>query len=284
MIGEALRKFDKKALSIFEAFLSGDHENPHRPLYALFRAAVIACLLVFIINALSIGESTFGEWGDFFGGVLNPILTFLTFMGLLFTIVLQQTELRESRKEFQRSANALELQNQAIEKQNFESTFFQMLLLHNQIVNSIDLVKSETGQTTRGRDCFSVFYTRLAKHFRATEEAHPEMTQQELIDLAYKRFWNDTQSELGHYFRYLYNIIRFVKDSDVETTTYIRLLRAQISDQEMLLLFYNCLMPQGAAFKKLVEEFALLDNMPRIKLLEKSHEELLEQSAYRSAD
>ena len=184
MVGDFLRKFDKKALSIFEAFISGDHDNPHRPLYALFRAAVIACLLVFIVNAFSFGKSTFGEWGDFFGGVLNPILTFLTFMGLLFTIVLQQTELRESRKEFERSANALELQNQAIEKQSFESTFFQMLLLHNQIINSIDLVKGRTGQTTRGRDCFSVFYSRLAKYFRATKEAHPEMTQQELIDLA----------------------------------------------------------------------------------------------------
>jgi hypothetical protein len=34
-----------------------------------------------------------GEWGDFFGGVLNPLLTFLTFMGLLITIILQQQEL-----------------------------------------------------------------------------------------------------------------------------------------------------------------------------------------------
>lgn len=63
---------------------------------------------------------------------------------------------------------------------------------------------------------------------------------------------------------------------------YMNLLRAQLSDQELLLLFYNGLSPSGAAFKPLIEEWALLDNMPVIKLLDKSHSSLYENSAFDS--
>ncbi|GEP10257.1 hypothetical protein MGN01_21020 [Methylobacterium gnaphalii] len=40
-----------------------------------------------------------GQVGDFFGGVLNPLLTFLTFIGVLATIFLQREELKETREE-----------------------------------------------------------------------------------------------------------------------------------------------------------------------------------------
>ncbi|ACT58123.1 hypothetical protein [Hirschia baltica] len=61
-----------------------------------------------------------GAFGDFIGGVLNPILTFISFMALIITIILQQRELSDARKEFQRTANALE-------KENIENTFFKLL-------------------------------------------------------------------------------------------------------------------------------------------------------------
>lgn len=53
-------------------------------------------------------EPSCGPFGDFFGGMLNPTLTFLMFMGLLSTINLQQKELSLTRKEYIRTADALE--------------------------------------------------------------------------------------------------------------------------------------------------------------------------------
>lgn len=50
----------------------------------------------------------------------------------------------------------------------------------------------------------------------------------------------------------------------------------------MLLLFYNALSPSGTAFKPLIEEWALLDNMPKIKLLEHQHVNLFEHTAFDS--
>src|SRR5580698_3877219 len=108
-----------------------------------------------------------GPWADFISGTLTPILTLFTFIGVLITVVLQKIALSITQEESKRSAIAQE-------KQNFEATFFQMLSLHNAIVNSIDLVDPETRIRTRGRDCFRVFYTRLNKIYRKRQKRHPD--------------------------------------------------------------------------------------------------------------
>lgn len=270
---------NQKLFRRFARLVSPRNKSSVRSLYRLFQAAVVTVILVLLVNLFAIGKSSFGEWGDFFGGVLNPLLTFLTFMGLLVTIVIQQTELRESRVELKRSADALLEQSESLKKQNFESTFFQMLTIHNGIVNSIDLIKD--GNVTRGRDCFNAFYTRLNKIYRENKaKANGKYGEDSVVSLSYDLFWKDHQTELGHYYRYLYNIVRFIKETNFVDGPYLRLVRAQLSDQELLLLFYNCVSKNGGNFTALVEEFSLLDNLPRIRLLDKSHEAMLKPSAF----
>lgn len=225
-----------------------------------------------------------GPWGDFFGGVLNPVLTFLTFFGVLITIVLQKIELSLTRDELERSANALESQIGAIEKQSFESTFFQMLSLHNNIVNSIDLYNLDTERNTQGRDCFRVFYSRLRRTYHEINKKYTgTRTEDEIIETSYKIFWRDYQLELGHYYRYLYNIIKFIEMGPYRNEHYIKLVRAQLSDQELLLLFYNCLSPQGKNFKFYAEEFSLFDNMPDGRLLDSNHKDRFDPTAFGNA-
>jgi hypothetical protein len=270
----------RRGYKVFLEIVRPGKKTNFRALYLLFLAAALAITLVFLVNLFTIGTSNFGEWGDFFGGVLNPILTFLTFMGLLITIVIQQTELRESRSELKRSADALAEQASNMKRQSFESTFFKMLNTHNGILESIDLVNDD-GKITRGRDCFVVFYSRLRKSYDK-RLAKKYKSNQDLTALhyAYKEFWLKHQLELGHYFRFLYNIIRFIKESGYQDGPYIRLIRAQLSDQELLLIFYNCVASKhGERFKELVEEFALLDNMPKLRILSRAHLELIDKSA-----
>lgn len=73
------------------------------------------------------------------------------------------------------------------------------------------------------------------------------------------KFYGECQASIGHYYRNLYNIVRFVKDSDIDDKWfYIRVVRAQLSVYELSLLFYNCLSVHGKGSKPLVEEFTLL--------------------------
>lgn len=47
-----------------------------------------------------------GQMGDFFGGMLNPILAFASFIALLYTIRIQSEELKLTREEFVKSVEA----------------------------------------------------------------------------------------------------------------------------------------------------------------------------------
>lgn len=279
-------KFTRITYRSFIGFVGNSGGAITKSLYKLFVFACYAVITVLCVNLLSIGKSSFGEWGDFFGGVLNPILTFLTFMGLLLTIVLQNRELRETRVEAKRSADALVSQNEVSDKQLFEQTLFNMLSLHQQILGAIDIYNTSTKQTTLGRDCIKVFferYTKEASGLGMGANFDNKSLEKELrhLDRIWDKFWVSHKSELGHYFRFLYNIIRFVDESKVDKVTYIRIVRSQLSDQELALLFYNCLSVHGREkFKPLVERYALFDNLPITMLIKREHSDLYANSAY----
>jgi len=87
------------------------------------------------IGGLSgVRREEWGQFGDYVGGVLNPLLSFLALVAVLIAVVLQNKELQHSREELKRSSQALEEQSESLRIQNFENTFFQMIRIHNGIV------------------------------------------------------------------------------------------------------------------------------------------------------
>ncbi len=226
-----------------------------------------------------------GVFGDMFGFV-NALFSGLAFAGLIYAIWLQRIELRLQRRELEATREELagqraqmEAQNRTLRKQNFEDTFFQLLRLHNDIVNAIDLVKAgESGRITKGRDCFSVFYKRLREIYAVDQEALAQggIAVQHVLNEVYLKFYREHEAELGHYFRSLYNIVKFIKNSDVvDKRLYTNLVRAQLSSNELLLIFYNCLSGMGnEKFKPLTVEFNLLKHLQIDQLLNPSHASL----------
>lgn len=104
----------------FIKLVGNTDDDTTKNLYFLFKFASVAVLAILVLALSSIvieKNPTFGAFGDFFGGLLNPILTFLMFMGLLITIILQQKELSLTRKEYEKSANALDAARIEAEKQ-----------------------------------------------------------------------------------------------------------------------------------------------------------------------
>ena len=83
----------------------------------------------------------------------------------------------------------------------------------------------------------------------------------------YLDYYEQIKAGLGHYFRTVYRIIRLVDETELDFEDkykYVSILRAQLSDYEMLWLFYNCLCEYGQdKFKPLVEEYAFFKNLPK---------------------
>ncbi len=226
-----------------------------------------------------------GTWGDFVGGTLNPILTFLTVIGLLVTIHLQQRELRLTRKELEKSSNALEAQNLTTKQQRFENTLFSMNEMLNQIVNAMDLVNGD--QRKSGRDCFTIFYSTLNSRYRREnailkEKGHivDNVMKISMAVSAYGWMYHKHQSDLGHYFRVLYNIFRYIDQSEFSDGIYAKILRAQLSNQELLIIFYNNATERGSAFAALAERFELFDNMDTEQLLRPEHIDLASKKSF----
>lgn len=215
------------------------------------------------------------EIGDTLAGIAGA----LAFLWIIVTVLLQSQELKSQREELERNRKESEIMNQSMKVQIFENTFFALLKTHNDIVNSIDLAKeSPSGGwlTTTGRDCFNTFYNRL----RSKYDKYKGNGDQEALETAYLLFWQRHQGELGHYFRFLYRAFKILNENEAAENYHVKLLRSQLSDQELLLLFYNCISLHGSKFKALAEKFALFDNMPLELLFNAEHTKLMNQSAF----
>ena len=114
----------------------------------------IPCLITAVVILIWIGSGFVlyknterGTFGDMFGAV-NALFSGLAFAGVIYAILLQRKELSLQRRELELTRAELkgqkiqlENQNKTLQVQNFENTFFQMLMLHHQIVNSIDKIE-----------------------------------------------------------------------------------------------------------------------------------------------
>jgi hypothetical protein len=100
----------------------------------------------------------------------------------------------------------------------------------------------------------------------------------------YDALYRGLQGHLGHYFRNLYHIIKFVDEThdikDDLKKTYTTLVRAQLSSYEQALLFYNCIHPNGEEFYILIEKYSLFHNLDESLLLDVTHEDYYDPKAW----
>lgn len=104
-------------------------------IYAVkFLPVIIVAILLTVYFSEFNGEfgdqSTFGAFGDFLGGVLNPILTFLATLLLITSIKIQIDELSEARRELKETKQVHE---EAVMSQERQAVFPPMLAKLKQI-------------------------------------------------------------------------------------------------------------------------------------------------------
>ncbi|WP_063339756.1 MULTISPECIES: putative phage abortive infection protein [unclassified Marinomonas] len=172
----------------------------------IFMAASAVITFVFWIyvsnfkGELSTKHDEWGMFGDFIGGTLNPILSFLALIALLLTIVLQNKELEATRDELKRSADAHEStervmaeQQKTLNNQKFESTFFSLLELHNQALAKITEINSYRGVTSSFASNVwnNVFFAKT-------------------IGEAKEKLEYESKGIIGEYYRVLYQLLKFI--------------------------------------------------------------------------
>lgn len=224
---------------------------------------------------------------------LNALFSGLAFWGVIWAILLQKRELAFQRRELELTRQEvrgqkeqLQAQNLTMRQQRFENTFFSLLNLFIGVVSSMEVTTVAEGRpaTFKGRECFTALYNELQRQYTNDQHATKIDDSKALCIDAYNHFADYRQMAVGHYFRTLYNIVKFVDRSTVDDKqTYINILRAQLSSSELNLLFYNCLSDYGSRkFKPYVEQFGLLENMMLSNLIRQDHKSLYNESAFKS--
>jgi hypothetical protein len=238
----------------------------------------------------------YDKFGTFISGVTAPFLSLAAFVLLYLTYKSQKEELADSKK-------ILKEQNTTQQTQRFETTFFNLLNLHHSIVNNIDLeIKDKhtdewkgthwyETEIKKGRDCFLTFYSGFKTAYKKQKANNSRfegtllVEDSELLTVkkAYYEFFGKHHYDLGHYFRNLYHLIKFIDKSEMpDKQMYVSLVRAQLSSHELLLIFYNCVSDYGQKFTPYMTTYHFLKNMPTELLLDKSHEDFYESAAFKS--
>jgi hypothetical protein len=208
-------------------------------------------------------QNTWGTFGDYVGGLLNPFFALIGLIAILYTVYLQSKELHESRIQQAEAA--------------FENTFFQLLRRFSNVVSEIQYI-SPDNITFTGREglrlLWDLEFVGAEGIFRRVDS---NLSPDERIITACKKFYEIYRSILGHYFRTLYHVISFVDRSQISNyrkTIYANIVRAQLSSPELSLLFYNGLVGEGkVGFKPLIEKYGLLKHVADQDLLTPKHRE-----------
>ena len=206
------------------------------------------------------------EIGDTFAGIAGA----LAFLWIIVTVMLQSSELAEQRKEISRQADEFEKMNETMQIQKFEAFFFELISTQNSIVNSMDLRKSNEGTViSQGRDCFENFYRKIVRHDDRWITGEKDIQDNAMEN--YATLIEDSASDLGQYFRFTYNALREIHESEYSTIRHRRLFRSLFSDDELLVIFYNCLSPSGEKLIAYMEIFEFFDNLPKDRLVRQAH-------------
>lgn len=236
------------------------------------------------IFPLAHGRSEWGAMGDFFGGILNPIFSFLGLVMLLATLVQNQKELELSRNELKESTAALAAQATTLERQRFEDTFFSLLDQLNRILGDL-LAERVQYDSLDGKPSqqHSIVEQVKSNLIGGSYFIPPDDYVSTMPDAKEKLLAHDPL--LNQYFRILYQLLKFISvgapgstlpDFSVRAMTatsaspsekfYSNIVRSFVPENVYYLLAINCYAVEESdtyyLYRLLIERYSFLEHMP----------------------
>lgn len=192
-------------------------------------------------------------------------------------------------------------------KQRFETTFFNMLSMLIQLRNEL---KSSNPRGANGYDYLNECISEIKRSYASILESKPELKEIEgkisdnkditLIELdclkeevisVYETFYKTNHASLGHYFRYIYHMVEFVlqeRTAEKDRETYLGIIQSQLSDNELSLIFYNCLskyarkkQTREPRFYNILDKYGFLENVDADSLLSRNHHILYPKTKFK---
>jgi len=202
-----------------------------------------------------------------------------------------------------------------IRQQQFETTFFNMLNVLTDIKRSTYLKiekKDLTIYEISGQEFFDHALKELKNEFRRYYESIIDENPVKVIvnkikankpisdternivrdelNLVYHKFYENFHSNLGHYFRYTFNLIKFAINNrglEKDEKKYIDLIQAQLTNDELSLIFYNAYSDNGLnnsreyKFHEWLDGYNFFENIDSRSLLLREHHVLYARTKFK---
>lgn len=241
---------------------------------------IILIWVIYFVSIIAIANNLHYQWPpnislealNSFGGnfnVLASLFTGLAFAGVIISIHLQSKELKTA-------IGAFEGQKNALQNQELDNKFFQMLHFFAEVKRN---VKCCIDGTTYGGN--EVFEPLIKKLLDAISIKYQKNEDKDILKIFKKEFaeFNNEYEAVKYYFLNLYQILNYIKRQPVDEANnhlvklYTNMLRAQLSKNELILLAYNSIGVQAFTndnYQKLMEKYAFFEHL-NLDDFKKSH-------------
>ena len=195
----------------------------------------------FVLYVHDLGNAGSGQFGDMFGAI-NTLFSGLAFAFVIIALLQQQ-------KQFERQA--------------FETGFFELLKLFRQNVDALQI--SSQKEIISGKLVLGILKSKLESELRKLDFDENEKWSKDALEEAYGHFYKDHECRLGDYFRLLFQLMQFVKESkclDAQgRRRYGNLVRAGLNANELFLLYFNGLSEVGHGSRDYISRFRMFAHL-----------------------
>lgn len=151
--------------------------------------------------------------------------------------------------------------------QQLNDEFFHLIEVYNDILKEFEV--------NGGDDRFYIgkiaIHKSVENMYDGYKSDQPSVNGRKLAVSAYHEFYARERNFAPVYFRTLYRICQIVDESDCaeeKKVEYVKILRAQLTDSELILMRYNAMTPIGNKFSVYINKYNLLKHIPIFMLLE----------------
>ncbi|ARK22475.1 hypothetical protein [Sporosarcina ureae] len=205
-----------------------------------------------LISAFIVPFFISDTFASVFGDSSTPLVSAAAFLLLIAAnlmnqneLKLQREELQLQREELQKTTQALNDQYITMERQRFETTFFNLVNSHLEIKKQITIERN--GKELEGFDALDDLYLRVGDDFNNLKDCRseskgglkffsPDELDSRLINFS-NYFVDKYNNQLSTYISSFKYILEYIQGAENEEN-YKKLLFSQTSNSEMIILFY----------------------------------------------
>lgn len=205
-----------------------------------------------------VANEVWGQFGDFIGGVVGTLISYISVRLLVKNLREQMKANKQQEENNKQNARVYELQQ-------FNEMF---KLLFNQYQDAVSSYRCGMEQT--GRKAMVSIVNEIKGHGITIIDNSYDNREKRALSI-FDGYYVTYHDVAPVHFRILYRIFQLIDEADIsekQRRDVAKIMRCQLSEEELFLLRYNCKSPYGEKMRIYVNRYNLQKHLPVLSLLE----------------